>query len=221
MHGLRRLPFPTCVFLALVALLLTCVARPAQASTLTLSFHGFVDLGSFGGVDDTPFSGSLAWDPSTLPFDTFLNPPAADYNLFGSTFSLNGNAVTNQIAGGQFVRVSISAGEWLLGTVFNFSLSLSPGGITSASVTLRGTALAAPGLPTTALPTNLDFLRTMGLETISFSPHRDLVFGDITGSVCEVCSRDASVVPEPTTLMLLPLGMIGVAARLRRSGRAS
>jgi hypothetical protein len=196
-------------------------ARPAQATTLTLNFHGLVDLASFGGSDSTDFSGSVTWDPATAPFFTQPNPARADYHLIGSTFSLNGADVTGQIAGGQFLSVENVAGEWLLLTAFDFSPSLSPAAITRGTLGLRGTAQAAHGLHTTALPTNFDFLSTMSLETFNFTPRLGLGFDDVTGFVCELCGGEAPVVPEPTTLTFLSLGLAGVAARLRRSSRAS
>jgi len=217
----RRLPFPHPAFLTAFALLLMLDAGPARATTLTLNFHGLVDLASFGGSDITDFGGSVTWDPAAAPFFTQANPALAEYHLISSTFSLNGIDVTGQIAGGQFITVGISAGEWLLGTAFDFFPSLSPAAITRGTLGLRGSALAAHGLHTTALPANLDFLSTMSLETFTFTPRLGLGFDDVTGSVCEECGGQAPVVPEPTTLTFLSLGVAGIAARLRRSSRAS
>jgi hypothetical protein len=213
MSPTRTCRFTTIKILLLSISVLTGVAAAAQASTLTLSYSGNVDLSSSGGAASNPFSGFITWDPNRLPSE--VDATSAEYDVEAYQFIFNG--IPRTLGAGIFV---INNGDPFQSganvDAFVFGAVIAHNAMTGDDLILIG-ALSGP--PTTwntlSLPTDYSFLSQMtarfslvSLEVAGGDDDNDIIKGRGTLAVTPV--------PEPATLTLTALGLAGVRARARR-----
>jgi len=88
--------------LLLIVSVFVGVAAAAQASPLTVSFSGTLDLSAASGAADTPFSGFFTWDPAKAPTES--EPPNfAQYEVEAYQLIFNGVETDTALGGGMFV----------------------------------------------------------------------------------------------------------------------
>jgi PEP-CTERM motif-containing protein len=210
---------------SLAIAVLTSVAAPAGATTITLNFTGAVDLTFFGGPASSTFQGSVTWDSATAPFATTAS--SASYSFLNAIFTLNSTDFTSRIIAPttSSLVVSDNAGgvDYLqLNLRFSPKLDLGPG----EDISLFFAVFPGPTtmFASTALPSDLAFLsllnKTGVIPASRFDNEQDprtFVSGSLIGT-----AGPTSAVPEPSTLLLLSagLGRLALSRRRRKPGRS-
>lgn len=206
---------------------LQLAAAAALALASTSSLAALVD---FEDLAVAPGGNSIAGDrvSTGFSFDSSADHTHLSNNAFegnsGSTFlvmdDFNGaNTLTvARVGGGAFSLISVDLGEW------------NPAGGLASQITLTGQVLGGGSVQTILA---LDGVVSVGgsnnFETFSLgSAWSNLVSVTFdatagTGShywaIDNLLTGDGNAVPEPTTLALVGLGMLGLAAR-RKASRA-
>jgi hypothetical protein len=195
-----------------------------KASLVTVNFSGTVTSiddpsGYITGakIGDT-FSGTVVYDTSLAPDVPGANPETYTYlhtttppfaTPLGITVTLDGHTFASDGAGLMQITVQNDLAGKPFPDVFGAVADVSLGGGTH---TLAGFALGdstGKALSSTALPTGIDLSQwTVGDFNLTNPTSATNIFA---GTV------NLNSVPEPASVMLLSLGMLGaVAARLRR-----
>jgi hypothetical protein len=198
--------------------LAAAAALALASATSSAALIGFEDLAVGPGVN------SIGGDrvSTGFSFDSSANHTHLSNNSFdgnsGSTFLVvddfdGANTLTvAQVGGAAFSLISVDLGEW------------NPGGGLASQITLTGqvlgggtvqTILALDGVVSVGGSNNFQTFALGGGWSNLFSVTFDATAG--TGSLYwaldNVLTGDANAVPEPTTLALVGLGMLGLAAR--------
>jgi len=201
----------------------TLLAIPCLAAFLAVA----------GSAHASTFTGSV-WQnqapfPASLPSNTSgLGAPAATFDISGINFNSNGstdytigsfltsggNSVTNQSAG--FAGLS---GNTLNNTIFEFTgfTDLVAGQTYNvihddgAILYINGVAVINAGAPTAAETSTF-----VAAATGTFSV--DLLYAEVNGAPAVLTSDlvAATPTPEPSSIILLGSGLIGVAGLVRR-----
>lgn len=202
----------TAIRRVLLGALFVGVAVAAQASTLTLNFSGSVDLTLSGGTADNPFSGFFTWDPAKTPFESYP-PDVSIYEPEAYEVIFNGVPVDPSFGAGVFVFNDADAfGVGDVDALMFFAI-LDSDPILGDTALLLAFAGDTGIWDTLSLPSDYSFLSQMwarsgmSLEVPDGGDENDISLG--RGSL-EV------TVPEPATLALTALGLVGLAARARR-----
>ena len=205
--------------LLLSFLVLVGVAAAAQASPLTLSFSGSVDLSGSGGAAVNPFSGFFTWDATRTPSE--IDPNSALYEVEAYQLSFNGvdktlgpgNAGLFVINDADLFGTGTNVDALLFGALLEKNVTI--GGITGDTLLFGGFSGPTSTWNTLSLPTDYSFLSLLttpfsgvSLEVPFGGDENDILLG--TGSF------EVTAVPEPATLTLTALGLAGVVARARR-----
>lgn len=189
-----------------------------------------------GAAQAATISGSV-WEnatsfPNSLPATTAgLGAPSATFNIdginFSSSIAVNGYTIGGFLTSGGNTLSNTSAsfsglsGDTLNNSIFEFtgSASLVAGQTYNvihddgAILYINGVAVIDAGAPTSA-ETSTFIASTTG--TVSF----DLLYAEVNGAPAVLTSNlpfvDAAPVPEPSSIMLLGSGLIGVAGLVRR-----
>lgn len=148
---------------------------------------------------------------------------------FGSGIAHNGSGFGNSVAP-DGVQVAILQGDSTFSQSVTFTLGLytvsffdslrDSGGANPFQVTLDGTPLTfnggttiTPGsFPTFEFRTSDPFTASAGAHTLAFVGHPDVPGADRTAFIDQV---QVNVVPEPTTIVLLAVGVAAIALRRR------
>lgn len=208
------------------AVALLSIAVPALANPVTLDFSGTVDLSGVGGLASNTFSGSVTWDPTAAPTSTgslLGSGTYAQYTPVSDSLTVDSVNVISAVFPPAFLQVDILPYDDELDIAFSFpGLSLLDFSSMGPPYTdIRDLYLNLAGPPgmfsSTALPGSLDFL-----GSVSFSESRWFTSYEEAPDVITTGSLAATApVPEPGTLTLTALGLLGILAAYRRSHRRS
>lgn len=191
-----------------LAALLFLVAGSGRADDVTLDFSGTVNLSSVGGSADSTFSGSITWDPSSIPVSTTSSPgyEEATYTPAAFSFTLNSTDITAST-----YMPQIFVGEYT-GVISFFDFGFSAAGVYLGTVGFTNEYLSGfggnlevpPGVLTVSLPSSLNFLGSVTTADdewftgpcYSGCPVNPDIYGTLT-----------TPAPEPGTSGLLIIGL--------------
>ena len=198
---------------AAISILIVCgFTAAAAADTITLSFHGSIDLSTFGGSPSSSYAGSVSWDPATDPSVWF--PGVTRYLLDGAPGSVYANLAINGVNYTEriepFSRFEQTASDLFLELYFEPVVDLDLGSLPD----LRRFALemwteSPPAfLDISHLPQDLSFLADLERRRVHFSSAPP----DVVGG-----GSDDVTVPEPASMTLVAAALLASMLR-RRAG---
>ncbi len=202
------------------------LSSPTYAASITLNFAGTADASASGGLANKPYSGFFTWDSTSAPTDGD-GTSLAQYDTTAYQLIFDGIDLTKPIA-------SDGSGIFVLNDADFFGTGVLVDGLALLAIIDDSTpttrlfvgTLTGPTSTwdTLALPGDLNFLSSLTTRATLFSDEvpglgdaNDILLGQGT---LTITGQSVTPVPEPTTLTLTALGIGGLIARVRRSGRA-
>jgi hypothetical protein len=198
----------------MAGLILCGSAAAVWADTITLVFHGTVDLTAFGGSASSIYEGRVGWDPATVS-----GVPGADwarYLLDGSpggvtgSLSIDGVDYSDRIR--PFSRFEQTRADLFLELYFDPVLDLDGGAMPDVErVALDLWTESPPAFDDPShLPADLSAIRNLERHRIWFT--------GAPGNGVAASSDDVSV-PEPASLVVVAAGVAAFSLRRRHARR--
>jgi len=216
----RRGTFTAIRLLLLSVSVLVGVAAAAQAAPLTLHFAGSMDMSQSGGAADTPFSGFFTWDPAKAP--AVSDPPSlAIYEPEAYQLIFDGVEVDQSLGAGLFVFNDENAfGSGDVDALMFFAV-IKEDAIAGNTAFIGALSGPTDTWDTLDLPSDYSFLSKL---TTTFSGvSLEVPGGEDGGDANDIRlgggSFEVTAVPEPATLTLSALGLVGAVVRARRRQR--